>query len=67
MNLVNDLDTEIAFAVLVEKKYNEKIESKDILPLIGRLNKALEEISEANEDKNAYISNDNLLSQTAMH
>ena len=67
MNLVNDLDTEIAFAVLVEKKHNEKIQSKDILPLIGRLNKALEEISKANEDKNEYNSNDNLRSHTAMH
>jgi hypothetical protein len=67
MNLINDLDTEIAFAVLVEKKHNEKIESKDVLPLIGRLNKALEEISEADEDKNAHISNDNLRSQTAIN
>ncbi len=67
MNLINDLDTEIAFAVLVDKKHNEKIESKDVLPLIGRLNKALEEISEANEDSNEHILNDNLLSQTAMN
>jgi hypothetical protein len=67
MNLINDLDTEIAFAVLVDKKHNEKIESKDILSLIGRLNKALEEISEENEDNNEYILNDNRLSQTAMN
>jgi hypothetical protein len=67
MNLINDLDTEIAFAVLVEKKHNEKIESKDILPLIGRLNKALEEISETDKEKTEHISNDNLLSQTAMN
>lgn len=67
MNLINDLDTEIAFAVLVEKRHHEKIESKDILPLIGRLNKAMEEISEADEDKNEPFVNDNLLSQTAMH
>ncbi len=67
MNLINDLDTEIAFAVLFEKKHNEKIASKDILPLIGRLNKALEEIPEADIDKNEHISNDNLRSQTAMN
>lgn len=67
MNLINDLDTEIAFAVLVEKKHNEKIESKDILPLLGRLNKALEEISEADKEKAEHISKDNLRSQTAMN
>lgn len=57
MSLINDLDTEIAFAVLVERKYQEKIESKDVLKLIGRLNKALEEISENDEKEAKYALN----------
>lgn len=65
MNLINDLDTEIAFAVLVDKKHYKKIESKDILPLIGRLNKALEQISQTDEDMNEQILNDNLHSKFA--
>lgn len=67
MNFINDPDTEIAFAVLVGKKHKEKIESKDVLPLIGRLDKALEEISETSEDKNEHFSNADLLSQTALN
>lgn len=67
MNLINDLDTEIAFAVLIEKKHNEKIESKDILPLIGRLNKALEQISDGGNDLNEQPSNDKPQSQFAVY
>ncbi len=57
MSLINDLDTEIAVAVLVERKYEEKIESKDVLNLIGRLNKALEKISENDETEAKYALN----------
>ena len=67
MNLINDLDTEIAFAVLFEKKHQEKLKSKDILPLIGRLNKALEEISEKTEDENSLLLGDSPMSQIATH
>lgn len=49
MDLINDLGCELAFAVLVEKKYNEKIQLKDILPLIGRIENALQSISETND------------------
>ncbi|MEO6589878.1 MAG: hypothetical protein ABIP06_11290 [Pyrinomonadaceae bacterium] len=65
MNLINDLDTEIAFAVLVEKKHYKKIESKDVLPLIGRLNKALERISQTDEDISEPILADNIHSKFA--
>jgi hypothetical protein len=66
MNLVTDLGAEIAFAVLVEKRYNEKIEAKDILPLIGRLNEALNQIAEK-EDSSGLILSDGKLVQTAAH
>ncbi len=67
MNLINDLDTEIAFAVLFEKKHQGKLKSRDILPLIGRLNKALEEISKKNEDENYPASGDSPVSHIATH
>lgn len=67
MNLINDLDSEIALAFLVDKKHNGKIESKDILPLIGRLNKALENITEIENDSNKRNSNDNSRSQFAVY
>ena len=46
MQLVNELENELAFAVLVEKKSGEKLESKDVLPLIDRIRAILEPISE---------------------
>ena len=46
MQLVNDLETDLAFAVLVEKEGSEKLESKDVLPLINRIREVLEPISE---------------------
>ncbi len=67
MNLINDLDTEIAFAVLFEKRHTGKIKSQDILPLIGRLNKVLKQISEEISEENDINPNDNLLSKIAVH
>ena len=45
MDLIDELGNEIAFAVLVNKQHREKIDSKEVLPLIGRLRDALELIS----------------------
>ncbi len=45
MNLINDIDSELAYAVLIEKKHAEKIDSSEIVPLIKRLNDALRSIS----------------------
>jgi hypothetical protein len=50
MNTINDLDGELAYAVLIEKKHSEKINSAEIIPLIRRLNEALRSIS-SKEDK----------------
>lgn len=51
MDLFNDLSCELAWAVLVEKKHIEKLESKDILPLLGQIEKALQQISgQENQD-----------------
>jgi len=45
MNLISDIESELALAVLIEKKHTEKINSKDVLPLLKRLNEALESAS----------------------
>jgi len=67
MNLINDLDTEIAVAVLIEKKHNEKIETKEIPSLIGRLNKALEKVSGQEKEIGENFLSDNLQSNIVIH
>ncbi|MEZ5347245.1 MAG: hypothetical protein R2681_16990 [Pyrinomonadaceae bacterium] len=46
MNLINDLGNDIAFAVLIEKRYGEKVDSKELLPLISNVRDALKSVSE---------------------
>ena len=46
MQLVNDLENDLAFAVLVERNSEESIDSKEVLPLINRIREVLEPISE---------------------
>lgn len=67
MNLINDIDTEIAFAVLIEKKHNEKIETKEIPSLIGRLNEALEKVSESEKETGENFPPDKMQSKIAIH
>lgn len=67
MNLINDLDTEIAFAVLIEQKHKEKIETKEIPSLLVRLNKALENISEKDKEIGENFLTDNLQTQIVVH
>lgn len=45
MDLINDLENDLAVAVLVDKKYSEKFDSKEILPLILKIREILEPIS----------------------
>jgi hypothetical protein len=46
MQMVNELENDLAFAVLVDRKNGQEIESKDLLPLINRIREVLEPISE---------------------
>ena len=41
MDLIDDLGNDLALAFLVEKKHRQKIDSKDVLALIGRIKAAL--------------------------
>lgn len=57
MNLISDLGSELALAVLIEKRHSEKISSDDILPLIERLKNALQPVSRLEEsEKSARMS-----------
>ncbi len=46
MQTVNELENDLAFAFLVEKKITERIDSEQVLPLITRIREVLEPISE---------------------
>ncbi len=41
MDLVNELSSELALAFLVEKKHAEKLNTNDVLALIGRVKEVL--------------------------
>ena len=45
MDLISDLGNDLAFAFLVEKKHHHKIDSKDVLALIGRIKSALHRVA----------------------
>lgn len=61
MDMINDLGCELALAVLIEKKHREKIESKDVLPLISKIKEALRQISaEENAREQALINSYNV-------
>lgn len=49
MNLLNELENDLALAFLVEKKHTEKIDSKDARALIAKVKKALHTVSFKNE------------------
>ncbi len=48
MDLLNDLGNDVALSILVKKTHFEKLDSKEILPLITRIREVLEPISSRN-------------------
>jgi hypothetical protein len=59
MDLVNDLGNDLVLAMLVEKKHGEKIDSKEIVSLIGRIREVLEPISTKDHSYTAFAANVN--------
>ena len=55
MNLVNELENDLALAFLVEKKHSEKIESKQVIALLNKVREVLKP-----------LSTDDVLSENAM-
>jgi len=45
MELVHELESDLALAILLEKKCSEKIEAKEVVSLITRVNETLETVS----------------------
>ncbi|MBA3633932.1 MAG: hypothetical protein H0W58_14160 [Acidobacteria bacterium] len=45
MDLINELSNELALAFLVEKKYAEKVNTSDVLALIGKIKEVLQPLS----------------------
>ncbi|NNF00285.1 MAG: hypothetical protein HKN25_14795 [Pyrinomonadaceae bacterium] len=45
MELIHDLESDLALAILLEKKYSEKIEAKDVVSLVTRVNETLRYVS----------------------
>ncbi len=72
MDLISDLGNDLAVAFLVEKRHGQKIESKEVLALIGRIRAALQplsrsegvSVSEAKEPEACFAGNN---SPTASH
>jgi len=52
MNLLSDLSSELAIAILVDKKYSEKVNSTDALTLIDRICEILQPISDSQDITN---------------
>ena len=50
MDLIDDLDTELALAFLVERRYQQKIGSREVVDLIGRLTDLLETRSRSHRE-----------------
>ena len=46
MQLINELENDLAFSVLVEKKNRELLDSGDLLPLLSKFREVLEPITE---------------------
>ena len=59
MELVNDLENDLALAMLVEKKHSEKVDSKEIVSLLNKVREILEPISEKNDSYSSLTSNAN--------
>ena len=64
MNLLNELENDLALAFLVEKKHMEKIDSRDARALITKVKNALYTISCKNETnlKNSLIEKNKTVS-----
>lgn len=55
MNSINELSNELALAFLVDKKYAGKINSSDILTLIGKVSEFLQPLA-AKENRDEKLS-----------
>jgi len=50
MDLISDLNSEIALAVLVENRHREKLELREAIKVMCRISSALQPLSQPNEE-----------------
>ena len=55
MNLLNDLSSELAMAILVEKKHAGKVTRNEGVQLIGKVRDVLETISDDEKEKEPFF------------
>jgi hypothetical protein len=55
MNLVDELENELALAFLVDKQYAEKIDSKDVVALMDKVREILQPLSIEEEILNEKV------------
>lgn len=58
MNLLSDLGSEMAMAILVKKEYSEKIGTKDAVNLIENVQKILRPSSNDEKTKSSFLVNE---------
>lgn len=64
MNLLNDLSSELAMAILVEKKYAGKVTRNEGVKLIGKVRDVLEPISEDAGTKDPIFGSGKMMKST---
>ena len=55
MNLVNDLENDLALAFLVDKKYSEEIDSKSVVALMDKVREVLKPLDNEEERLNDRV------------
>lgn len=66
MDLVNELSSELALAFLVEKKHAEKLDTNDVLALIGRVKEVLIPLS-ADKSADTVVLSSAISAKTISH
>ncbi len=57
MGLVNDLENDLVLSILVNKKADKKIDSREILPLINKIREVLASVSAKDHATSVYSKN----------
>lgn len=55
MNLVNELENDLALAFLVDKKYSEKVDSAEVVALMDRVREILQPLSAEDENLSEIV------------
>ena len=66
MDSANELSSELALAFLVEKKYTERLNSTDVLALIGKIKEVLQPLS-AKEEGGKQLSSSEKIAKFISH